>query len=435
MPGPMRSVPIFNGVDYAYWKARIEAYLQSLDPEIWTVTHESDVDVNLLEPDYIKCIAKAKNALFACISKDVFGQLDASSLAYDIWIEIQALYEGTSDEINALGDDFKLKPIEVIRRFLRLFKDPKYESIITFILQGDLKTKTMKDVFGKIITFESYQLGLDDPQPSNLALSADKQESNKSKKNKKKVIIQDDDKEDDDEGDLTEDLALLMKKMKNFKNKFVSKSRGKCFICGSKNDFDRECPKPKREAFKSQDSSEEEQEDPKAKHKKKRFFNKDKSKGKGKAQDYKKKFSRKALVGEWTSDNSCNEYSSSSDEEVASLAMINTTPTRALPPPPTCQMASSQLGESEDESSDDSDDEELSCAELWSMLEQARDIAIKKSKLLDMVRKECKLAKDHVGELESELKDLVTSHEALRSQLSLCLTILVKLKARYVSSL
>ena len=54
------------------------------------------------------------------------------------------------EEINALGDDFKMKPVEVIRRFLRLSKDPKYESIITFILQGDLKTKTMKDVLGKI---------------------------------------------------------------------------------------------------------------------------------------------------------------------------------------------------------------------------------------------------------------------------------------------
>ena len=163
---------------------------------------------------------------------------------------------------------------------------------------------------------------MDDPQPSNLALPADKQESSKSKKNKKKVIIE----EDDDEGDLTEDLALLMNKMKTFKNKFSSNSRGKCFNCGSKNHFVRQCPKPKKEAFKSQDSSEEEEEDPKAKHKKKRYFNKEKSKGKGKAQDYKKKLSRKALVGEWTSDNSSDESSSSSDEEVAGLAMIKTTP-------------------------------------------------------------------------------------------------------------
>ncbi|GJN31844.1 hypothetical protein PR202_gb20293 [Eleusine coracana subsp. coracana] len=83
------------------------------------------------------------------------------------------------------------------------------------------------------------------------------------------------------------------------------------------------CPKPKKEAFKSQYSSEEE--DPKAKQKKKRHFNKDNNKGKGKTQDYKKKFSRKVLVGEWTSDNLSDESSSSSDEEVACLAMIKTT--------------------------------------------------------------------------------------------------------------
>ncbi|GJN29324.1 hypothetical protein PR202_gb17542 [Eleusine coracana subsp. coracana] len=186
------------------------------------------------------------------------------------------------EEINALGDDFKLKPVEVIRRFLRLFKNPKYEPIIIYTLQSDLKSKTMKDVLGKITAFESYQLGMDDPQPSNLALQADKQESSKSKKSKKKVNTDEED-EDDDECDLKEDLALLTKKMKMFKNKFASKSQGKCYNYGSKNHFVRESPNPKKEAFKSQDSSEEEeQEDPKAKQKKKRFFNKDKSKAKGK---------------------------------------------------------------------------------------------------------------------------------------------------------
>ncbi|GJN25083.1 hypothetical protein PR202_gb12869 [Eleusine coracana subsp. coracana] len=149
MPRPVGSVPIFNGEDYAYWKARMQAYLQSLDPEIWSVTHESNANVNLLEPDYIKCNAKAKNALFACISKDVFAQLDASTTTHGIRTEIQGLYEATSDvkeeryymlknkydhftrlpherantvysrfhvlveEINALRDDFKMKPVEV----------------------------------------------------------------------------------------------------------------------------------------------------------------------------------------------------------------------------------------------------------------------------------------------------------------------------------
>ncbi|GJN16217.1 hypothetical protein PR202_gb03180 [Eleusine coracana subsp. coracana] len=119
----------------------------------------------------------------------------------------------------------------------------------------------------------------------------------------------------------------------------------------------------------------------KAKYKKRRYFNKEKGKGKG----LKKKFSCKALVGEWTSDNSSESSSSSSDDdEVAGLAMIKTTLPRVLPPPRMCLMATSQHGESEDESSDDSDVEEPSCAVLWSMLEQARDIAVKKSKILEV---------------------------------------------------
>ncbi|GJN37033.1 hypothetical protein PR202_gb25952 [Eleusine coracana subsp. coracana] len=148
-------------------------------------------------------------------------------------------------------------------------------------------------------------------------------------------MIEDDD--DEEEDDLSEDLALLMKKMRTLKNKFASKSKGKCFNYGSKNHFVRDCPKPK--TFKSQDSSDEE-EDPKAKQKKKRNFNKDKSKGKGKVQDYKKKLSRKILVGEWTSDTSS---SSSDDEEVADLAMIKITLPRALPSPPTCLWSQANL--------------------------------------------------------------------------------------------
>ncbi|GJN31754.1 hypothetical protein PR202_gb20191 [Eleusine coracana subsp. coracana] len=89
-------------------------------------------------------------------AKELFGEAGKrSQRANTVYSRFHVLVE----EINALGDDFKMKPVEVIRRFLRLFKDPKYESIITFILQGDLKTKTMKDVLGKITAFESYQLG------------------------------------------------------------------------------------------------------------------------------------------------------------------------------------------------------------------------------------------------------------------------------------
>ena len=42
----------------------------------------------MVEPDFIKNNAKAKNALFACITKDVFARLDVSSIAHGIWTEI-----------------------------------------------------------------------------------------------------------------------------------------------------------------------------------------------------------------------------------------------------------------------------------------------------------------------------------------------------------
>ncbi|GJM99751.1 hypothetical protein PR202_ga16880 [Eleusine coracana subsp. coracana] len=100
------------------------------------------------------------------------------------------------EEINALGDDFKLKPME---------------------------TKTIKEVLGKITAFESYLLGLDDPQPSNLALQAEKQDPIKSKN---KAVIEDN--KDDDEDDLSEDMALLMKKIPFKKNSSKSDASTMC---------------------------------------------------------------------------------------------------------------------------------------------------------------------------------------------------------------
>ena len=48
MPGKVGSINIFDGADFGYWKACMQAYLESLDPKIWTVTHESDANANLL---------------------------------------------------------------------------------------------------------------------------------------------------------------------------------------------------------------------------------------------------------------------------------------------------------------------------------------------------------------------------------------------------
>ena len=38
MPGGMGNAPIFDGTDYRYWRARMQAYLESIDNDVWTVT-------------------------------------------------------------------------------------------------------------------------------------------------------------------------------------------------------------------------------------------------------------------------------------------------------------------------------------------------------------------------------------------------------------
>lgn len=153
------------------------------------------------------------------------------------------------------------------------------------------------------------------------------------------------------------------------------------------------------------DNDEDEEPRPKPRFKKKKIFGKDKTKGKNK-----KKFTHKAyIVGEWSSDDDSSDSSLSNDEEVASLAITNST--KSLTSPSMCYMARSFVEESDEESSDNNDDEP-SYDELVDMIKKAHKIIVKQTKKVEVVSKEHEVAVFHVSELQDELKELRASQHA-----------------------
>ena len=80
--------PLFDGTNYAYWKVRMRAYLQSLDEKVWqaveigwTKPKEALADWN---DDKIKATnfnSRALNALFSVVTNEEFKKISSTEIA------------------------------------------------------------------------------------------------------------------------------------------------------------------------------------------------------------------------------------------------------------------------------------------------------------------------------------------------------------------
>jgi hypothetical protein len=166
--------PIFEGDDFSYWKIRIEAYLEVGDEE-----------------KYDRWNAKAKNALYRGLGKDIFNHVRNVKNAHELWENLCALYEGTKSEreehyhialkkinsfemlpkesvndmytrLDILVEDLnalrltQMSPSDVARRILSVLPVEKYGRIITVLHQSDLSTATPTQVLEKINAHEMY---------------------------------------------------------------------------------------------------------------------------------------------------------------------------------------------------------------------------------------------------------------------------------------
>ena len=94
--------PLCDCTNYAYWKVRIRAFLQSLDEKVWqaveigwTKPKEASVDWGEAKIKAANFNSRALNALFSAVTNEEFRKISSIETAKEAWTILQTTYEGT----------------------------------------------------------------------------------------------------------------------------------------------------------------------------------------------------------------------------------------------------------------------------------------------------------------------------------------------------
>ena len=84
--------PLFDGTNYAYWKVRMRAFLQSLDEKVWQVMEigwtkpkEAPVDWDDAHIKAANFNSRALNALFNAVTNEEFKKISSTKIAKEAW--------------------------------------------------------------------------------------------------------------------------------------------------------------------------------------------------------------------------------------------------------------------------------------------------------------------------------------------------------------
>ena len=83
---------LFDGTNYAYWKIRMRAFLQSLDEKVWqnvkigwTKPTEAPTDWDDAKIKAANFNSRALNALFSAITNEEFKKISSTETAKEVW--------------------------------------------------------------------------------------------------------------------------------------------------------------------------------------------------------------------------------------------------------------------------------------------------------------------------------------------------------------
>ena len=187
--------PLFNGLDYTYWKTRMRVFLISMNLDLWNIVENGFQlpskpmnEWSDLEKKYFSLNAKAMNALFCALDKNEFNRISTCETAFDIWRTLEITHEGTSrvkdSKVNILLHDFELfrmQPSETIGDMYTRFTDvvnslralgkcfsdfelvnkilrslsKKWDSKVTAIQEAkNLNNLPLEELIGSLMTYE-----------------------------------------------------------------------------------------------------------------------------------------------------------------------------------------------------------------------------------------------------------------------------------------
>jgi hypothetical protein len=277
----------------------MSAYLVALSSDVWIATKTGYTGA--LTPEQQKWNAKARNTIIEGISEDIFARIDNIDLAYDMWLQLIQLHEGSSKVrkqkyhlLRAKYDEFKMFHNEcyndmfsrlnlimkelnslnvsnpdkrmINRKILMLLPKPKYNIINYMLEKEDLDKIEVVELVGEIRAHEMSVLDISEKTTTSnsVAFKANAKKTPKLKmiKHETSSSEQEDSHESSssDEDD-DQELELFMRKFSRLSNKIgkngysfdhkkgVFRPSGSdknktCYNCGEKRHISPNCFKP-----------------------------------------------------------------------------------------------------------------------------------------------------------------------------------------------
>ncbi|XP_077215726.1 uncharacterized protein LOC143850352 [Tasmannia lanceolata] len=110
--------PYFNGLNYGYWKIRMDFYLKSIDFEMWELIEEGFVEPtterktwSATDKKKATLDAKGVTQLFCALSAEEFNRVSNCKTVKEIWTTLETTHEGTTQvkksRVNMLISDFE----------------------------------------------------------------------------------------------------------------------------------------------------------------------------------------------------------------------------------------------------------------------------------------------------------------------------------------
>lgn len=188
--------PLFNGLNYDYWKKRMRIYLQSNDLKYWTFILNSytppndDEIVSLTKPKIKEAEMNSRimNILYCGLNEGEYNRVRGCESAYDIWHTLAMHHEGSTrlketrinllmhkyelfrmqsgenisemhtrfteiiNSLKALGKDFSKG--EMTRKILRSLTEDWEEKTTAIEEAQDLTKLSVEELMGSLMTYE-----------------------------------------------------------------------------------------------------------------------------------------------------------------------------------------------------------------------------------------------------------------------------------------
>ena len=121
--------PLFDDTNYAYWKVRMKAFLQSLDEKVWQAmeasVYQDDAKIKVANLN-----SRAVIALFSAVTNEEFKQISSTEITKEALTILQTTYEGTKvvqdsklQRLTTSFEEIKMEEDELFDEFYAKLKD------------------------------------------------------------------------------------------------------------------------------------------------------------------------------------------------------------------------------------------------------------------------------------------------------------------------